>query len=83
MHGLVIQKDPAKGKQKQGLWEHGNRLIWFSPDMIDQIQKGSYNFEQNFKDPESVKLIDKDIGFNRPPNFNEVIADIKQKLAVK
>ena len=32
MHGLIVQKDPAKGKKKQGIWEHGTRLTWFSAD---------------------------------------------------
>jgi hypothetical protein len=33
-HGLGIYKDPAKGKMKYGLWEHGKRLKWYNDEVI-------------------------------------------------
>lgn len=38
-HGLGIYKDPSKGKVKYGLWEHGKRITWFSPQAIYQINE--------------------------------------------
>ena len=65
-HGLGIFRDARKGKVKYGLWEHGNRLVWFNEEQINLINNFLYNYAAEFKEKESLTLIPSNANFFPP-----------------
>jgi len=82
-HGLGIYKDPSKGKVKYGLWEHGKRITWFSPQAIYQINEHQYNYEAEFKEAQSKTYVEPNATFARPDKFDENIKQIKEMFQLE
>ena len=59
----------AKNKTRYGLWENGNKLIWFSPEQKEKICKSSYFYAQHFKDSSSVNNVWPNAQFGKPEGF--------------
>jgi len=67
-------------KQKYGLWEDGKRILWFEEDQVDAINKGSLNFRDFFRDPESALACEKQEHFFHPNNFIQRSKAIRSKV---
>ena len=81
-HGLGVYKDPKKGHRKEGLWENGKRLEWFTGDVVRQIEIGQIDITARLTDPfHSAPNLKETKSFSAPEDFTSKMAQVR--LSVK
>ena len=80
MHGLGIISS-KNNENEYGLWENGNRVIFFDSDCVNRIQAGSYDYSQHFTHFESHNVHDcpSAAKFEVPSIFTQEINRIKYR----
>lgn len=74
--------DPKKGNRKEGLWENGKRLEWFSGDVVNLIEAGKIDICARFTDPQhSAPKLKEARSFSAPKDYIVKMAQVR--LAVK
>lgn len=70
-HGLGKSYDSNKSsKTKYGLWEHGKRLLWYDPQIVQDIKKKKIMYHEDFEKPNSVHMVERNATFDRPLTFD-------------